>query len=355
MTRRRLLLLGSLLAAGTVGGCSGVSHLGFFQPPSPPAAAAAAIGRAPHRQLGIDVDFYLSPGMNVPSVARTDVAYVRSLHANSLSISFPFFMDGPSSSGVRAGSQTPSPATLAVLVRTAESAGLYVSVRPLLDEHNLGISRVYWKPADPATWFASYRRFLLPYAEMAQQAHVPVLVTGVEFSQFSRSPRWTQLGSALRRVFRGTLSYSNYWGYAGRRNVSSSGVVQTVDAYKPVLQPDGTASVAQLTAAWDAYAASLPSGIVLSEVGIAAQPGAYAQPYQIVWPGEPVVPSVQGHWFTAACHAVTAEHLGGIYFWSLNFGQQLTVPPGRADPASFTDSRGAAAISACFKRLGSEH
>ena len=46
-------------------------------------------------QLGIDIDLYTYPGQDFAAAAATDIAYIASLHANSMSISFPFFMSGP--------------------------------------------------------------------------------------------------------------------------------------------------------------------------------------------------------------------------------------------------------------------
>ena len=94
-------------------------------------------------------------------------------------------MSGPSSSTVFATNSTPTPSQLAVLVRDTKQAGLYVSIRPLLDETALGISRVYWSPANPDASFASYRHFLIPYATMAQREHVQQFIVGAEFSMFA--------------------------------------------------------------------------------------------------------------------------------------------------------------------------
>ena len=61
-----------------------------------------------------------------------------------------------------ASAATPTPSQLAVLIHDAEQAGLYVSLRPLLDEHKLREPRGAWAPGDPAAWFASYQHFLQP-------------------------------------------------------------------------------------------------------------------------------------------------------------------------------------------------
>jgi len=354
MTRSRTALVAAIVATAIVGACSGVAHVAALQPPSAATDEAAELGftlqPAPVRQLGIGVDFYTYPGQNVVAGAESTIGYVKSLHANSISISFPFFTHGRSSSRVYATSETPSPAELATVASIAERAGLYVSIRPLLDETTLGESRTVWMPRNAAAWFASYQRFLLPYAQMAQLALIPEVVEGTEFDQFATSPRWNRLASAIRRVYKGTLVYDNNWGtrIAGS---GGSGVAEAVDTYKPLRVP-ATATIAQLTAGWRAYDATLPRGTVEAEVDIAAVRGAYGRPYDVgPWPTKRLAPAVQVDWFTAACNAMADLHLGGIYFWAVGLGQSLTTPPGLANPGSWVDSPGAAAIAACFQRL----
>jgi hypothetical protein len=90
---------------------------------------------------------------------------------------------------------------------------------------------------------------------------------------------------------------------------------------------------------------------VLSEVGIEALAGAQYKPYVSEPSTRPLVPAVQVDWFNAACNAVVADHLGGIYFWSINVGDSLTTKPTSKTPTQFTDAPGATAIKACFTRL----
>jgi hypothetical protein len=351
-------LAGVVLLAGTVAACAGMSRVGALQPPSETSyllkAAAPArfdLRREPRRQLGIGVDFYTYPGQDVAAAARQTVDYAKSLHANSISISFPFFMHGSRGSAVFATSETPSPSELAQVAALAEDAGMYVSFRPLLDEHSLGMSRTNWKPDHPSAWFASYQKFLLPYAEMAQEAEVPALIEGTEFSRFGHSAQWDRLAAALRRVYTGTLVYDNNWGMPLAGDGGSK-VVEAVDSYQPIPLP-ASASVAQLTAAWAEYDASLPRGTVELEVGIAAVSGAYLRPYQVSgWHDKKLDAAVQAHWFAAACHAMAREHLGGVYFWAVNLGQSPRVRPTLADAFSWVDSPGATAVSRCFAALG---
>jgi hypothetical protein len=342
------MLLATALLGSVIGGCVAAPST----PPPKPVALVYRTVPAPAIQLGIDVDFYTYTGQDVAGEASTDVAYVKSLHANAISISFPFFTPGAGSSVVEATNATPTPAELAIIASAAERAGLYVSLRPLLDQSSssIGTSRTTWKPVDPAAWFASYRKFLLPYAAMAQRARIPEFIDGAEFTAFGGSQYWNGLVTSLHAVYQGTLVYANNWGIALAGN-GGAGVREAVDSYHPLTVPAG-ASLARVTAGWRAYDRTLPAGTVQTEVGIAAVRGAYAVPYQNHWRGAPLMPVIQARWFTAACDAAASERLGGVYFWSLGLGQPLHTPPTTATPTSWVDSPGASAISSCFQRLG---
>lgn len=349
-------LLGVFVLASTVGACSAAARLADLQPPSladyHPAALSFHAVRRPRVQLGIDVDFYAHPDQDVTAIARSDVAYVKSLHANAMSVSFPFFASGLHSSEAYAGAETPSPADLAIVASVAEKAGLYLSIRPLLDASSIaGESRTDWRPSDTRAWFRNYERFLRPYARMAQKARIPEFIAGAELSEFQDSHYWKQLDAAIAKIFKGALAYSNNWyNQPGQSRQEVSGVHELVDAYPPV-QVGQHASVAELTAGWSAYDRTLPRGTVLGEVGIAAQPGAYAKPFVVRWPGRPLVPAIQSRWFSAACDSAGHERLGGIYFWPMTFGQDLRAPPDAGDPGSFVDGEGASAIATCFQTL----
>jgi hypothetical protein len=324
-----------------IAGCTAAAHLRALQPDTASKTPSLLIPlSASTMQLGVDIDAYTYPGQNVAAAARTDVDYVESLHANAVSISFPFFVGGPSADTVRAGSSTPTPAELATIVTAAVNVGLYVSVRPLLDETSLGMSRVDWAPPDPDAWFASYRAFVLPYAAAAQHAHAREFIVGTELTRMSRMPQWTGLDSALARRFSGTLAYANNWGHLLAGN--GGNVAETVDAYQPARPP--------LLQAWLRFDRRLPPGTVETEVGIAAVNGAWRRPYQHHWPAARLDPAVQAQWFAAACAAARAAHLGGIYFWAIGLGQ---LPgPTLAQQFNWAHTAGATEISACFGSLG---
>jgi hypothetical protein len=355
----RLIVSVAAALAVLVTGCTAGAHKPV-QPTevlsSAPAGVSSAPARLPAFQRGVDIDAYTYPGQDIAAAAAADIAYIKSLHANAVSISFPFFMADRSSPVVYAKNTTPSPAQLAVLANDAVQAGLYVSIRPLLDESTLGGSRTSWSPADPAAWFASYRRFLLPYAAMAQREKIQELIVGTEFSAFGSSPLWNTLDKALRSNFHGALGCSNNWGSKALAGDGSGapfagncgdGVRESLDAYHP--------QQGNLLIKWEAFDAQYPRGTVVTEVGIDAVAGADETPYKHEWPGVTSLDtSVQARWFTAACNAAAREHLGGVYFWPLDFSNEPATGPTLTYQGEWAGGAGGKAIAQCFETLQRE-
>jgi hypothetical protein len=331
---RFLYLAAALLGTVLLAACSSAA------PPPLPSGQVPL----PSVQLGIDLDFYASPGANITPTARQDIAYIKSLHANAISISFPFYS---SKSGSALGSlpKTPSAAELGTLITMAENAGLAVTMRPLLSQTALGKARVHWKPAHLAAWFVAYQHFLLPYAAMAQRGHVAVFVIGTELNSFADAAEWATLKAAVAAVYHGELGFSNNW--LGTKN-ATAGVTEMIDAYEPVSLSD-SATVPALAGAVTYWARALAYGSVLSEVGIAAQAGAYEHPWELGSKAAPIKPQIQANWFSAQCQAVVQDHLGGIYFWPLYFGQSL--PDRTAGPSAWAATPGATAIAKCFSTI----
>lgn len=331
-----------LLAGCAAGGPRTPQPPAVPRPPAsrPPTTAAPAPAARPF-QRGIDVDAYTYPGQDIKAAAAADAAFIKSLHANAVSISFPFFMASRNARGVYASrSVTLTPAQLALVIRVERRAGLHVSVRPMLDERNLHRSRVGWTPADPSAWFASYRHLLLPYAAAAQRAGAQQFIVGTEFTAFDTFPQWGRLDRAVRRRFHGALGCANNWSEHTDIGNCGPGVQEGVDAYRPQTPP--------LRAGWRTYDAALPPGTVETEVGIAAARRAYGKPWHVRWRTPAPEPRVQAKWFAAACHAAVQERMGGIYFWPLPFSAQPAVGPKPSNLGLWAGGPGARAIARCF-------
>jgi len=337
LTGRLLAVIALALLAASCGGPP---------PPSPP---------PPQPQLGIDVLWYRharDTPATIGDKAQRIVSYVLALGANALSISFPFYMSGRRGSHVYALTATPSPQDLAILVDQATAKGLAVNVRPLLNQAAAGGSRGAISPADRAEWFASYGRFLAPYLAMASARRVSSFTVGSELSSLAADRAWDGLDARARTIFHGKLSFSNNWDEFASGRLGGGAVGQeSVDAYFPVPLGDA-ASVRDLAMALNLWL-GMPrridlSAVVIQEIGIAAQPGSYAHPQS--WTGSRERDfGLQARWYQAMCTVVRERHMAGLYFWDIDFNQNVWQPSPQSDPPlSFIGRQGALAVRSCF-------
>ncbi len=98
----------------------------------------------------------------------------------------------------------------------------------------------------------------------------------------------------------------------------------------------------------------LPHHNLLSEVGIAGVNGAYWKPWKHNWLKPVMDPTVQVRWFTAACDAALGDHLAGIYFWAIGFGNdelQTTLSP--QNQGAWEKGPAEAAVAACYQHIES--
>ena len=341
-------------------------------PPSPSSSASAsASGRpAPARvgrpwrrgdpQLGAQVLWYSYPGETDASVrgnALRLVNYMVGKHMNAISVTFPFATAGPTASRVGASARTPSVRHLGMLMDTAAAAGLRVTLRPLLDERSL-VARdpLAWRgsltPVDRAVWFGSYEAFLAPYLAVAASHHANTFVLGAELTSLEDDPRWRSVVATARKSFSGELSYDANWDDYVSRHVPVPVDHLGIDAYFPLPLLGDNASVAEIAEGWQRWLDRKNTGelprIVLSEVGIIAEDGAYRHP--AVWTGGGKLnPTVQQRWFEAACRVARDRDMAGLYWWNLDFHTDPAAGTPAGSRTSFLGRPAEAVITSCFR------
>jgi hypothetical protein len=308
-------------------------------------------------QLGINVLWYVSsptePLAQVAKQAAASMNYIVSEDANSVNINFPFYAKGPASNLLYAGSGTPTPAQVAVVVEVAHKSGLRVTLRPLMDQTTMGAG---WRgnihPIDLNDWFGSYELFLKPYLVVAQDTGVSTFILGAEFNSLAADPQWSSLVNQANAVFHGQTAYSVNWDVFHSTSPDPPVDSLGVDAYDPV-SVGPTASIKQLEDGINQWWATLPSRIiqsntVIDELGIPAQNNAYLEPFAAQLPNEPLNLQIQFNWFTAYCQVIQARHLAGVYFWDLIFGENSNTV---TQMMSFIGRPGARAIKSCFEKF----
>ena len=191
-------------------------------------------------------------------------------------------------------------------IAAAEAQGLQVMLKPQIGavDPTFGFGNLTDPNeviADPAAFFASYQAYILQWAELAQQYHVPILSIGNEMLAATKpqyTSYWDTLIAAVRQVYSGELTYSALLPL--QTNASAYNEVQQIqfwnqldfagfDVY-PSLTTKLDPSVAQLNAAWQKnviggqsqsyvqsisqLAESVGKPVLFTETGVASFPGA---------------------------------------------------------------------------------
>ncbi len=283
-------------------------------------------------QAGVNLLVYGNdPAFASKTAAQLD--HLVQLHVKSVSFVFPIYQDSWTATQVHADPlMTPSMDNMRLFIRAAHQRHLRVMVRPLLDEaslHPAGKWRGSIAPSNPGAWFASYTSLVVGYAQLAQAEGAEAIDVGTEFDSLQwDSGYWLKLLNAVRRVYRGQLTYSSNWAISYPAFGWALDFL-SIDAFFPLAVP-ASATQQQLVSAWApwtsrasgiAYAFGKP--VVFTELGTTSEVASFQQPW--VWHhGTGLSLEAQRLYYAASCQAVKGR-VGGMYWWEYDL-QPLTSP-----------------------------
>jgi hypothetical protein len=306
----------ALLAAATVVGLLVLSTSACAQSP---------VSAAPPVPAGWIKGFVFtawSPDGYASDAAQRSLDAMTTTGPNAVALIATLYQDAPDSSEVGPDPErTPSAGSLATAIERARARGLRVRLRVPVDLRSGGL-RSSIDPADPHAWFASYGRWLVHYARLAEAEGVDSLDVGVELAGLSGAAherRWRCLIARVRRVFHGRLSYGANWDEYRQVGWWDALDEIGVDAYFPLAREPG-AGVDAVVAAWAPYLDELEAvqarfrrPVVFSELGYTSTPLALVQPWA---PGDTYDPAEQQTGFAAAFRALAGKSwFGGVYIW----------------------------------------
>ena len=133
--------------------------------------------------------------------------------ANYVSILVTWYQDDIHSTTIAPTYDTPTDADLEFVIAYAHARGVKVLLKPQLDlsaddEHWRGQIQ-FEREADWEKWFASYRRFILYYARLAQANGAQEFAVGTElYATTTRAQDWRALIRAVRQEYTGVLTYA---------------------------------------------------------------------------------------------------------------------------------------------------
>jgi hypothetical protein len=239
-----------------------------------------------------------------------------------------------------------SDVSLAKTTEHARALGMRVMLKPHIWVRGGGWIGEQSLPDDAAwaRWFASYRSFIVHYAELAQREKMDALVLGTELKRASQRDResWREIIAAVRAVYKGRLIYAANWDEAEKVVFWDLVDEIGVQEYEP-LTDKKNATPAELRAGWtrivgklDALAKRTGKPIVLTEIGYRAMRDAAISPSS--WP-EHAPESLydgeaQAECYRAAFAALRGRPwLRGIYIWKWFTDSQDESGPTDFSPA----------------------
>ncbi|MFC4102002.1 glycoside hydrolase family 113 [Paenibacillus xanthanilyticus] len=152
-----------------------------------------------------------------PEAERSMTLMAERLGVNWTAISFGALQDHPQATEIKFEEEpTVTDDEVRGAIRQAKSLGLKVVLKPVVNCRN-GTWRAHINffdidvPCEPkwSDWFASYTRFMLHYARIAEEMGADMLCIGCEMVQTDRREReWRQLIADVREVYSGPITYN---------------------------------------------------------------------------------------------------------------------------------------------------
>jgi hypothetical protein len=310
-----------------------------------PSAQAQTIAMSQAKANGskplVGVNLYVNENYSLKDVEAWGARDLKYLHdtlgLNAVAIDWDFNVPNKYADVVKASAtRTPSIADIKALTDIAKSYGMRVEYRILFAIDNKDSRDSSIDPKNLGRWLDWLLATETPALKLAANERVPEFVVGSEMASIDQSGLWGGFFTKAAKIYDGILSYAQWGGRTDSGGFFSQYrvLLPTADfgasAYPSIALPPN-ASVASLTDAWEHFLtdhtpASVLRSTAIDEIGIPALAGSYNDPWQWDNLTGTADPTIQARWFTAACKAVTAEHMRGIYFWSFTLKDDPANP-----------------------------
>lgn len=264
-----------------------------------------------------------SAGGYADPVAAGELGAVAETGAGIVALLVTAYQDDARSVAVNGGHPaTPTPAAVDAAVTAAEAVGLDLALKLHVDLED-GSWRGTIDPPDPEAWFASYREFVLPWADFAESRGLSLFMVGTELAGTIRhEARWRELIRETRDHFSGTVVYAASWDEAAKVPFWDAVDQVGVDFYFPVArrrEPGRT----EILAEWQPWLdrlhrlhAQTGQRILFTEIGYRSVDGAGMHPY--TFDDTAVIDlEEQADLYWAALEAAAGEDwVAGLFWWN---------------------------------------
>lgn len=211
------------------------------------------------------------------------------------------------------------------VLQDAHQRGLRTFLLPIiwLKERKMGVWRGTIAPQDENAWWKDYERFIMHYAQIAEQNQVSLLSVGSELlSMETKKERWDTLISKVRAKYSHKLTYSANWDHFEVPTFWDKLDVVGLTAYQELSkQPDP--SVKELQLGWRSFTVRLNTWArenqfhyIFTEVGYPSHAKGAAYPWNYSANAAPA-PNLQAKCYQSMMQQWHADpRLDGVYIWN---------------------------------------
>jgi hypothetical protein len=210
------------------------------------------------------------------------------------------------------------------VLRHAKEKGIFTIMMPMVLLRNSGPKE--WRgvidPPDWATWFDSYRAYMVQMAKIAQRCDVDLLCVGSELlSTEGKKDEWTKTITAIRAEYKGKLTYSANWDSYTKPTFWDQLDYIGMNNYNELVNHPG-ASVEEIVKKWDpiktdvlAFSQKMHKPFFFTEVGWHNLKNTLKEPWNYVAEG-PIDLDEQLHAYQAFVQAwkdvPTTQYMGAL-------------------------------------------
>lgn len=318
------------------------------EPPSIAERSAAVEGLPPPRARGPEFRRGVALGLFASAVGREDrsaiydvlLDEIRDVGATDVELVVRWAQADVGAGEIAAApSVSTDDAELREVIDRIHARGLRVFLMPIVhvEERADGKWRGTIAPSDWSVWWASYGRFILHYAGLAERSSVELFSVGSELiSTESQEDRWRALIRDVRMRYRGRITYSANWDHFEPVRIWDAVDVMGVTAYQPLARaPSGSVD----DAGWRPFEARLRAfgrPFLFTEAGYPSSGAGAARPWDHRAHGAADL-ALQTRCYRSLYEAWQAsDRLEGVYLWNW-FGRGGHDDPGytpRGKPAA---------------------
>jgi hypothetical protein len=186
--------------------------------------------------------------------------------------------------------KTCSDESVAHAINICHALGMKVMLKPhvdLVDED----ARLNIIPNDE--WFASYKKFILKYAKLAQDNNVEIFCIATELSNTTIDKwreKWVDIINEIRNIYKGPLVYAANWDEYETVSFWPEMDYIGMDAYFPLTKKNNPPKE-ELVAAWKAHAdviekwlkdKNLDKPVIFTEIGYDSVEGSNKSPWRVI-------------------------------------------------------------------------